>query len=261
MDQFYQDNTEPVTPQKKSSPKSSPKSSLKSSPKSSPLASPKTSPTVTFQKTPPPGLHRTIVNNNSDANLIIDNEEKTRSNMRVIKINKKNNISHDEEDGIDNKIKNSNIKNNNNSGRNMITSEPNINTNTKTNSDSNINDNISDTENVSDLTKCEKCCGVGVFCCAPAFEKETNTKRELIGHESFNINTNDEYRLKFGLQSEHMRRAQPEDWIVQSANLGPVEAERTEKIRDLIEEAIKNAQPRRNPKGVLQSPSCMVWLR
>ena len=76
-----------------------------------------------------------------------------------------------------------------------------------------------------ELTKCERCCGIGIYCpdpCPPPFLKEENLKRELMGHESFNMNTNDEYRIKYGLQSEHMRRMNPIDWIVKSANLPPV---------------------------------------
>ena len=113
-----------------------------------------------------------------------------------------------------------------------------------------------------ELTKCEKCCGIGIFCpdpCPPPFMKDENLKRELIGHESFNMNTNEEYRTKYGLQSEHMRRKKPTDWIMENANLLPVEPELSILIKAQIEEAIAEAMPRRNAKGVLISPSCNVW--
>ena len=104
--------------------------------------------------------------------------------------------------------------------------------------------------------ECDRCCPDP---CPPEIYNE-NQKRELMGHESFNMNTNEEYRMKFGLQSEHMRRVHPQDWIIIHANLSVVEPELTLIIQESIDEALAEAAPKRNQKNVLISPSCMVWM-
>ena len=137
---------------------------------------------------------------------------------------------------------------------------------TKTNINANPNkkkEELKEDENVKALTNCEEYCGVGSQCpdpCPPPFEKIGEGKRELIGHESFNMNTIDAYRVKYGLESDHMKRVNPCDWIVNNANLTTVEPERTERIQSLIDQVLIESQPRRNNKGQLIAPSCMAWI-
>lgn len=106
---------------------------------------------------------------------------------------------------------------------------------------------------------CGGCCA-NAKCCDVQFEVENSTKREIIGHESFNMNTNEEYRSKFGLNSEHIRRVHPKDWIVQSANLSEVESERDNIIQVQIHQILAESRPKRNMQGEVISPSFFVWI-
>ena len=74
------------------------------------------------------------------------------------------------------------------------------------------------------------------------------------------MNTIDAYRVKYGLESDHMKRVNPSDWIVDNANLTAVEPERTERIQQLINQVLIESQPGRNLKGQLIAPSCMTWV-
>ena len=183
--------------------------------------------------------------------------------------NKDDNNSYDNDSNSSNKY-NNNVNYNNNKNEPTITRQPvpiNDKNNNNENNINNNNDNINKNKENDDIpyeerTKCEKCCGVGVFCpdpCAIPFRDE-NARRELMGHESFNMNTNEEYRLKYGLHSEHMRRKHPEDWIILHANLGAVEPEINLIIQESIEEALLEAMPKRNDNNVLISPSIFVWM-
>ena len=185
--------------------------------------------------------------------------------------NKDDNNSYDNDSNSSNKY-NNNVNYNNNKNEPTITRQP-VPINDKNNNNenninnNNNNNNINKNKENDDIpyeerTKCEKCCGVGVFCpdpCAIPFRDE-NARRELMGHESFNMNTNEEYRLKYGLHSEHMRRKHPEDWIILHANLGAVEPEINLIIQESIEEALLEAMPKRNDNNVLISPSIFVWM-
>ena len=185
--------------------------------------------------------------------------------------NKDDDNSYDNDSNSSNKY-NNNVNYNNNKNEPTITRQP-VPINDKNNNNenninnNNNNNNINKNKENDDIpyeerTKCEKCCGVGVFCpdpCAIPFRDE-NARRELMGHESFNMNTNEEYRLKYGLHSEHMRRKHPEDWIILHANLGAVEPEINLIIQESIEEALLEAMPKRNDNNVLISPSIFVWM-
>jgi hypothetical protein len=123
------------------------------------------------------------------------------------------------------------------------------------------------------MKKNEHCCGVGHHCCHPCANTvapcantcantcapkigtdEVDEKREMLGHESYNMNTNEEYRLKFGLHSDHMRRMLPQDWIVQSASIGEVDPELSQEMQDRMDRIIEECQPKRNSFNKLISP-------
>lgn len=73
---------------------------------------------------------------------------------------------------------------------------------------------------------------------------QENEKKQLVGHESYNMTTSLEYSKKFGFQTDHMRRKSPTDWIFSSAKLKPF----TNDIPEVID-LIKRCSPRRNSHG------------
>ena len=222
------------------------------------------------------------INNPGKVNKDIVKNKKNKNNNNN-KITTNHNNKNDNNDNNDNKMKNKNEHKHvviqdepiNNDKTKIHTS----NTNTNTNINFNINDKINNTNNTNNnnstsgemkdnettqqLTKCEEYCGVGKQCpdpCPPPFEKTGEGKRELIGHESFNMNTIDEYRVKYGLETDHMKRVNPCDWIVNNANLSGVELERTERIQMLIDQVLSESQPERNSRGQLLAPSFIEWI-
>ena len=48
---------------------------------------------------------------------------------------------------------------------------------------------------------------------------EEESARFLLGHESYNMDTIPEYKMKFGLSQIHMARRAPKDYIMESTNL------------------------------------------
>ena len=176
---------------------------------------------------------------------------------KVIFIDKNNNIKNDT-NGVSRESSINNLENGNgniaaNSDDKMVTSNNNEKDNNVKKDDD--NDNNDDKKN----KYCGGCCA-SAKCCDRQFEVENDTKREIIGHESFNMNTNEEYRLKFGLNSEHLRRVHPKDWIVQSANLSEAEMERDEIIQVQIHQVLVESRPKRNAHGEVISPSFFVWI-
>jgi hypothetical protein len=69
-------------------------------------------------------------------------------------------------------------------------------------------------------------------------------KKQLVGHESYNMTTSLEYSKKFGFQTDHMKRIAPSDWIFSNAKLKKHD-------RDIpqIVDLIKRCTPFRNSHG------------
>ena len=187
------------------------------------------------------------------------NKDEIDSNHTQNSNNNNNNNNNNSQVKSENTIKNDNNGHNSNNNNGTVTKQPFSKNNENVQNDQNIqkNNRIVTAESAQfEEEECDRCCADP---CSPEIYIE-NQKRELMGHESFNMNTNEEYRIKFGLQSEHMRRVHPKDWIIVHANLGVVEPELSLIIQESIDEALAEAAPKRNQKNVLISPSCMVWM-